>query len=343
MAVDYWNPLWRDEDYAKNTRWGGITAPPMYLDADAQITYEPEIPPSLGRPGGQWLGEDWEFFRPVHVDDSFRCWCRRPQLVDITSLDGKGPRAFQFLAHDVDILNQRDEIISKTKLYLDIVIMSGPPPEEEPQPVYRYTKEELAFIDRVFSEEEIRGGKIRWWEDVNVGEELRPAVMGPTTIWDQLIYVAGRQHIPLIPMMEMRRREAEMMAQDPATREEAKRLLLDPATGVTHHGTEFHILDSVAQAVGMPQAVHYGVMSRQTAARCVTNWMGDDGFIKSFHWRHLGHFYHGDTIICRGKVTDKRVENGEHLVDISLRVENMRGYIAVPAVATVSLLSKEAL
>ena len=44
MAVDYWNPLWRDEDYAKHTRWGGITAPPMYLDADAQITWEPEIP-----------------------------------------------------------------------------------------------------------------------------------------------------------------------------------------------------------------------------------------------------------------------------------------------------------
>ena len=27
------NPLWQDEQYAKNTRWGGIIAPPVLLEA----------------------------------------------------------------------------------------------------------------------------------------------------------------------------------------------------------------------------------------------------------------------------------------------------------------------
>ena len=28
--MDYWNPLWRDANYAANTRWGSIIAFPMY-------------------------------------------------------------------------------------------------------------------------------------------------------------------------------------------------------------------------------------------------------------------------------------------------------------------------
>jgi acyl dehydratase len=330
MAADYWNPLWRDENYAANTRWGSIIAPPMFLDADAQITYSPEVPRSLGFGGGQWLGEDWEFFKQVHVGDSFKVWCRRPKLVDITSSDGKGPRAFQFHAHNVDIINQKEEIVSTTRLNLEIVISTEPPPKLVPEPSYSYTKEELAFIDRVFSEEEIRGAKIRWWEGVKVGEALKPVIMGPTTVWDQIVFTAGRREIVLMPMMEVRR-------QDP------KMLMLDPETGVTHHGIEFHHIDPVAQMRGLAHAIHYGVTSRSLLARCATNWMGDDAFMKRFHWRHLGHFYIGETAIARGKVTGKRVENDEHLVDLSLWIENIRGDVTCPAVTTISLLSKEAL
>jgi hypothetical protein len=301
----------------------------MYQDAIAQITWHPEVPPGVGYIGGQWLGEDWEIFKPIHVNDSFRVWCRRPKLVDITSSDGKGLRTFQFLAHDVDVINQRDEIVNNFKLYLDVIILPERPEAPEPIPDYRYTKEELAFIDRVFKEEERLGVKVRWWEDVRVGEELRPVIMGPTTLWDQIVYTAGRQEIELAPMMEMRQR--------------GKFLTLDPVTGVTHHGIEWHHADHVAQLQGMPNAVHYGVVSRQLLARCITNWMGDDGFIRRFHWRHLATFKIGDTVIAKGKVMKKRVENGEHLIDLSLWTENLRGYISVPAVATASLLSKEAL
>lgn len=328
LAVDPWNPLWHDDNYAAKTRWGGIIAPPMYLDAISQFTWYPEMPPSLGYRGGQWLGEDWELFKPICMNDSFKVWRRRHQMEDITSLDGKGPRTFKCIAHDTDVINQKDELLSTLKLYLEIVIFPEPPEKEEPIPEYIYTKEELALIDRIFKEEEIRGAKIRWWEDVKVGEELKPVVMGPTTLWDQIVYTAGRQELELVPMMEVRRK--------------GDMLVLDPVTGVTHHGIEWHHSDLVAQLWGMPNALHYGIVSRQLLARCVTNWMGDDGFIRKFHWRHLSHFKIGDTCIGRGKVTGKRTKNGEHLVDISLWTENLRGHVSIPAVATVSLLSKGA-
>jgi hypothetical protein len=41
-------------------------------------------------------------------------------------------------------------------------------------------------------------------------------------------------------------------------------------------------------------------------------------------------------------VTNKRVENGEHLVDLEVWLENMRGNITEAAAATVSLCPKEA-
>ena len=329
LAVDPWNLLWRDDNYAVNTRWGGVIAPPMYQDAIAQFTWFPEIPQSIGYNTGMWVGEDWDFFKPIHVNDSFKVWRRRPRIQDITAPDGKGPRKFGCTMHDNDIFNQRDEIISTFKLYFEAVIVPDPPNLPEPIPEYKYTREELAFIDRMFKEEEVRGSNIRWWEDVSVGEELRPVIMGPTTLWDQIVYTAGRQEMDLVPMMEVRRRGVPEF------------LTPDPDTGVTHHAIEWHHADLVARLHGMPNALHYGIVSRQLLARLVTNWMGDDGFIRTFHWRHLMHFKIGDTCIGRGKVLNKRVENGEHLVDISLWTENLRGNVSIPATATVSLFSKE--
>jgi len=46
---------------------------------------------------------------------------------------------------------------------------------------YKYTNEELDFIEKVHDAESIRGATIRWWEDVRVGDELQPVVNGPLT------------------------------------------------------------------------------------------------------------------------------------------------------------------
>jgi len=75
-------------------------------------------------------------------------------------------------------------------------------------------------------------------------------------------------------------------------------------------------------------------------ARLVTNWMGDDGFICKFSWRHVWRAPIGDAAIINGKVTKKYVENGEHLVDISVWCLDLRGCIPDMAVATVKLVSK---
>ena len=76
--------------------------------------------------------------------------------------------------------------------------------------------------------------------------------------------------------------------------------------------------------------------------RLVTNWMGDDGFLRKFDWRHMTQSAVGDTLIGRGKVTNKRVEDSEHLVDLRVWLEDIRGYVTEASIVTVSLCSKEA-
>lgn len=319
-AVDYWNPLWRDENYASKTRWGNIIAPPFFLE---RITHGGGQRVALNIPAGfdsEWWfpGTDWEFFMPVRENDSFKIWRSRPQLLDITNPDGEGPRKFRVVSSNIKYLNQRDEVVATFKRYFDETIIPenvtgfelyrhrysfkrpgtttpvspmDPKQDVKIAPDYKYTREELDYIDHLADEEEIRGAKIRFWEDVALDEELRLVVTGPITLRDWAI-----------------------------------------EWGCTAGGLHN---DTANPFVGSPA-------SQSILGRLITNWMGDDGFIRKFLWRMLEHAHLGDTIIGRGKVIKKYVENGEHLVDLSLWTECL-GEEQIPhaALATVRLLSKE--
>ena len=74
----------------------------------------------------------------------------------------------------------------------------------------------------------------------------------------------------------------------------------------------------------------------------VTNWMGDEGLVKSWSSQDRQVGYLSDAVWFRGKVTEKYVdENGEYCVDIDAHGVNQRGDDTIPTKATVILPSKE--
>jgi hypothetical protein len=332
LPVDPWNPIWRDHKYARGTRWGDIIALPFYLERWAYSYFGLAITPEVGYTTGAWIGEKWEFFQPVHVNDSFKVWRNMPVIEDFTSLDGKGPRRFKVIPHDVQFINQKDELVNTWKVYFEHAFYPEPP-EGRIRPVeaaYKYTKEELDYIASLEKGEEIRGANIRYWEDVKVGEELKPVVMGPITFTDMVFDYQGRRKILFLPSRELRK-------QPPW------KLIVDPDSGVIVDSLEHHFSDRAAQAEGGPGrlAFVFGNLQKQIVARLITNWMGDDGFMTRFDWRHPHSPPVHDTLIGRGKVTNKRVVNGEQLVDISAWLEDLRGYLSVLASVSVRLLSRE--
>jgi acyl dehydratase len=338
-AVDPKNPLWRDENYARNTRWGSIIAVPEFVERIG-------VSPFLVMPSLEYgyryilIGNDDEYFKPIRANDSFRVWRRRGVIKDVTSLDGKGPRTFAVTVEDFDIINQKDELVSNFKHLFQITFFPDPP-KPYSMPDYGYTKEELAYIDRMEEDEEIRGANIRFWEDVNAGDDLKPVVMGPVTrshmIALDIAQHSGRSGLQLFSMFNMAP-TGEVM---PPNRASLRDFEQDPATGLYYYLGMPHWDDRAAQTYGEPRAFLYSAQSRHLLARLITNWMGDDGFIRKYHYRHMSRNHLGETLIGHGKVVNKHIENGEYLVDLKVWVENMRGSSTESAVATVSLLSKE--
>ncbi len=345
------NPLWRDDKYARQTRWGSIIAPPFF---ELVITFQGPInfrviPPEVGvartmDPGAPQSDQSiiwtflphWEFFKPIRAGDSFRVWYGPNKHEDKTNPDGKGPRTF--LLHDqLKYFNQKDELVAiKHKKHLFYIVTQAereqvsplikPMPELEP---YRYTQEELDFIDHIRENEIIQGSKIRWWDDVKVGEDLQPITNGPTNVWDMATDISS---------LGIKTVEAKQMSVPPHMP------IKDPETGVWHNAIEIHLSDKVAKIVKHSQAVTMMSLWEAVLGRLLTNWMGDDGFLKKTAFDRMAGDILGDTIIGRGRVIKKYIQdNGEHVVDIACWLENMRGYISKAGTATVGLLSRESI
>ena len=329
VGNDYWNPLWRDEEYAKRTRWGGIIGHPFFA---VYITFSSpwpslRVPEEVGYKVGKVWWEQNYFYQPIRVDDSFHVWVMKPELTDVTSPDGTEPRIFK-IRSGVRIINQKDEVVATRSRTMLVTILPSLEAWKPPvvTPPYVYSKEDLATIDRLADEEEIRGAKIRYWEDVNLGDEVQPTVNGPLTAWDVVMAVAG-VGANTIPMREVRRTTPDA-------------LVVDPATGVSHKEIEIHFSEKVARLVtGQPIAPGFEVMM----TRAVTNWMGDDGFFRKLDWRMYGVMELGGTVFARARVCRRYEENGEKLVDLVCWLETIKGNVAAAGVATVRLVSREEL
>jgi acyl dehydratase len=332
VYTDPYNPIWRDDNYAKNTRWGDIIAFPTFEYGYGMFMWSPKIPDDGSFVYESYVGEDWELFRPVKPDDRIRCWNRRPRIEDITP-EGGGMRKYAVFPRDSDYINQNDEQISSLKLYCEQTIFPKYP-EPYTMPVYGYTREEIEFIDQQARAEIIRGADIRYWEDVNVGDPLQPIVLGPTSVeWSGMVMTTmNRGNMPVMKHEVIKPMEMAQQGED---------FLPGPDGKLYTHGGR-HMSDNSAQAQAEPLAWLYGATSKIGMTRCVTNWMGDDGFIRKLSWRHITRIAIGDTMIDTGRVIGKRVENDEYLVDLLVWGRNMRGNITEAGRYTVSLLSREA-
>jgi acyl dehydratase len=71
--------------------------------------------------------------------------------------------------------------------------------------------------------------------------------------------------------------------------------------------------------------------------RVITDWMGDEGFLKRLRFEMRRQQRPGDTMVCRGRVTAVREDDGEGLVDIDVWLENEREGVTTPGTATVAL------
>jgi len=252
-------------------------------------------------------------------------------IEDTTRPVESDPRRFR-ITQTISYINQNNEVTGICYEHRDATIFPPAIKTNENKikfaNEYIYTDEDILAIDRIADSEEIRGSKPRYWEDIKIGEELQPVVKGPVTVWDQVVEAQG-YGVALLPIREVRR-------QTP------RAIVIDPVTHIPHKSIEFHLSERVARILNSySTTINYPTIEH-LLARLLTNWMGDDGFLRRLNCLKLANSPLGDTFFARGKVTRKYISpEGQHMVDFDIWDESIRGYLPNVGTATVILPSRE--
>ncbi|MBN1382295.1 MAG: MaoC family dehydratase N-terminal domain-containing protein [Deltaproteobacteria bacterium] len=322
------NPLYRNRDYVKNTRYGGIIAPAQFLGAVAPFSGIAKATEDLDfRVARVDAGVNVEWLKIIRENDRFTV-CEYPTSVkDIT----RENTALQFFINGNRVFkNQRDEVVAVVEITGIVIVMREPSlnvTQIGKQPQFRtFSEAEVEAWFEKAEKEKIRGADPLYWEDVKEGDELPPA-HHVFTLAEAIGYSAAMG------------RSSSWRTQMALNRNTWKNLI-DPESGLPDF-THWHLTDSAAQRLGMERANCLGMQMRAWLGRMIGNWMGDDGFIKKMGDQLRGVLYRDSLALCRGRVVRKYIENGEHLVDLAVTVEDHDGRFIIPnGTATVVLLSR---
>ncbi|MEO0460808.1 MAG: MaoC/PaaZ C-terminal domain-containing protein [Myxococcota bacterium] len=102
------------------------------------------------------------------------------------------------------------------------------------------------------------------------------------------------------------------------------RVTLARFAGAMDDYNPMHLDDKVATAAGKASVFAPGHLVMGYIGRMVENYF-EGASIRRFGVRMLKLVWPGDVLTCRGVIVDKRVENGEHVVDADVWADNQRG------------------
>lgn len=315
------NPLWSDPGHAAKAKPGRLQAPPAYL---VSVLYPMLHGAPMKAPLASLIGGvEYEWFERVFVGDRLTGEARQKDFYEKRSKEG---RRLNFVISEVVYRNQDDVAVGKATGTMIMATQVGLQVMLEHQ-VPRYSEADVAKLERTWRAEGRRGAEPRFVEGVAVGEELPPIVRGPLTIGDMIAWNAA-----IGPSYKAGRWGFLDLDKSPHT------AMVNPATGFPVKYSQQHEDVNMAAGRGMPAPFDNGVMRFAWVAPLVTNWIGDDGFLKRLYVQVRAPGLYGDLVTYTGKVSGKDDATG--LVKIDVAGTNQKGQVATVANADVVLPRK---
>ncbi len=322
-AIGERNRLWLDEGHARRTTLGSIVAPPCWLYSVDDTVVAPGLPgfhTIYGR-------VTWEFVRWLHLGEPVRS---RARLVDMQEKSGRF--AGQMIAQIGETLytGGRGDTVARAKS--TVLRTSREAARERGKYLGRtkhvYEPAELLAIEDGYDREEIRGVLPRYWEDVVEREEVRPIVRGPLTAEDMLQFVCSTRPIKAFSAFHAHRGRHPGIA------------FRDHDTGIWETWEASMLLDEVARGFGFPLAHDAGIDRISWLGSLLTNWMGDDGFLRRLDVTLLAPNFYGDATWCKGVVARKHRTREVAVVEVDLWCENQIGERTAEGTAHIELPSR---
>jgi acyl dehydratase len=321
------NPLWCDPAYASKTQYGRVVAPPSFV-----FPLNRSFSGYVGGLAGvhaMFAGIDVTWHKPMLHGDQFTSKAWLKNLIEHqTRFAG---RSIQQI-YRCEFFNQHDELVAEGDSWCfrterDTARERGTKYQEvkAKQPVF-YSRENLARIFSLYEAEEIRGASPRCIEDVKVGEKLQTMVKGPMTVTGFIAFAQGWGGLYI---------RANKLAW--------KQLQKHPGVGILNKfgipdvPERVHWEDDLATLVGTPAAYDYGPERCSWMSHQLTNWMGDNGFLRRLSVEIRRHNPVGDTLYIHGEVTRIYEEAGEPYAEVTQTAVNQDGELSVRSKGIVRL------
>ena len=187
------NPLYCNPDYAAGTRWGTLIAPPNFLytmGEDAAPKPDPETKALLkgdpfGGLGSYQAAMEFEWWRPLECGDT--CKVLQAQVGVQPKSSNFGGRTVH-ITHDYLYANGRGEMHAVRRgTWINAERHTSKKRAKEKLEQLPYTDEQIAEFDAAYAAESRRGAEPRYFEDVEIGDQLQPRVKGPLTTTDVVV------------------------------------------------------------------------------------------------------------------------------------------------------------
>jgi acyl dehydratase len=320
------NPLFWDEEYARNGPHGDVIAPPTFLYS----SFDGAI--GVGFPGVQpiYAGTEWTFHDIIRRGDRILPTAR---LGEVTLHSGRHSSRFAIQRVETEYRRASDGGLLATAMASTFRV---PRASAEgglsygARAQHQYTDDEIEAIRSWAVSEVLAGaGPVRA-SAVHVGDKIPEVVKGPIEQITMTAYYAGCIGSPGYKAGEIAWLYRTWATRDPGrlpnnydTTYFSERVL--PSLG--------HQNSDVAREIGMPGAYNNGPQKCGWMAHPVLNWMGDHGTLRQLSVRLRRPDIFGDVVWCGGEVTG--VDGAA--VTISLSARNQLDEVTAEGSAVVLL------
>ncbi len=121
--------------------------------------------------------------------------------------------------------------------------------------------------------------------------------------------------------------------------------------GASGDRNPLHYDDDFAKSQGVGAPIVHGALKRAWLGQLVTDWIGEQGELRKLSCRYRGMDYprkmktmeepqEGETWWCKGKVSKKYEDGGEHFAECEIWLENGKGEKTTTGAAVVTLPSR---
>jgi acyl dehydratase len=353
MALDYPNPIHWDDDFARNSKFGGIVAPQSIAVA---LDYGHGVQPACVGciPGSHLLfgGEEWWFYGHRVRPGEKLFQERRFHDYKVTDTKFAGPTMFQ--RGDTVHRTQNGTLVAKERSTSIRYLAS----EAEKRNMFEqnnqttrpvWTEAELKKTDKIRLDWIMSGrdGISPRFDEIKVGDRLPRRAIGPHSIasfateYRAFIFnIWGSFQFVGVPGVK-----DPWINQDPGWVEgfgfDEKGAQVDPRKrdGLYLGPSRGHIDGAKGAEIGVPRAYGYGATMGAWATDYLAYWAGNDGMVRHTKMAFRGPAFEGDVTFVDGEITEKEANSawGVPLVTVKVQMTNQDGTVLVDGAAKVEV------